>query len=71
MAIDGWTGDQNDVDMSIDDNFLVIGNTNGTISVYENYSSQTTQDHVDLNDTTLNSPDFFGGSRPTTSSKKN
>ena len=34
MAIDGWTGDQNDIDMSMDDNFLVIGNTNGTISVY-------------------------------------
>lgn len=61
MAIDGWTGDQNDIDMSMDDNFLVIGNTNGTISVYQNASVQTVQPSIDLNDNKLNTPDFFGG----------
>lgn len=33
-GIDGWQGDQNDIYLSNDDNFLAIGNRNNTISIY-------------------------------------
>ena len=42
-VIDGWTGDQNDIYLSNDDNFLAIANRNSTISLYENKSEQTVQ----------------------------